>query len=133
MAALVFVAARRLSLVAVSWGYSSLRCTGFPLLWLLLLRSMGSRCAGFSSCGSRALERRLSSVCMGLVALWHVGSSRTRARTRVPCISRWILNHCATREALKSFSKLVTKAESQRPLPRHMFLDFFEIIIKMKA
>ena len=34
----------------------------------------------------------------GLVAPRHVGSSRTRARTRVPCIGRWILNHCATRE-----------------------------------
>ena len=30
----------------------------------------------------------------------HVGSSQTRARTRVPCISRQIPNHCATREAL---------------------------------
>ena len=29
-----------------------------------------------------------------------MGSSRTRARTRVPCIGRRILNHCATREAL---------------------------------
>ena len=28
-----------------------------------------------------------------------MGSSRTRARTRVPCIGRRILNHCATREA----------------------------------
>ena len=28
--------------------------TCFSLRWLLLLRSMGSRCAGFSSCGSRA-------------------------------------------------------------------------------
>ena len=27
-----------------------------------------------------------------------MGSSRTRARTRVPCIGRRILNHCATRE-----------------------------------
>ena len=35
----------------------------------------------------------------GLVAPWHVGSSQTRARTRVPCISRQTLNHCATREA----------------------------------
>ena len=47
----VFVAARGLSLVAVSGGYSSLRCTGFSLPWLLLLRSTGSRHAGFSSCG----------------------------------------------------------------------------------
>ena len=36
---------------------------------------------------------------MGLVVPRHVGSSRTRARTHVPCIGRWILNHCATREA----------------------------------
>ena len=41
--------------------YSSLRCTGFSLHWLLLLQSTGSRCIGFSSCGTQALERRLSS------------------------------------------------------------------------
>ena len=41
-----------------------------------------------SSCGSRAQLHP-----------WHVGSSQTRARTRVPCIGRQILNHCATREA----------------------------------
>ena len=34
---------------------------------------------------------------MGLVAPWHVGSSWPRERTCVPCIGRWILNHCATR------------------------------------
>ena len=34
---------------------------------------------------------------MGLVGPLHVGSSRTRARTRVPCIGRQILNRCATR------------------------------------
>ena len=57
----VFISAHGLSLVAVSGGYSSLRCAGFSLWWLLLLQSMGSRLTGFSSCGSRALERRLSS------------------------------------------------------------------------
>ena len=50
----VFVAARGLSLVAASGGYSSLRCTGFSLQWLLLVQSTGSRHVGFSSCGSRA-------------------------------------------------------------------------------
>ena len=50
----VFVAARRLSLVAASGGYSSLWCAGFSLWWLLLLRSTGSRRAGFSSCGTQA-------------------------------------------------------------------------------
>ena len=47
----VFVAVCRFSLVAASGGYSSLRCAGFSLRWLLLLRSRGSRRAGFSSCG----------------------------------------------------------------------------------
>ena len=42
------VAVRRLSLVAVSGDYSSLRCVGFSL------QSTGSRRAGFSSCGTWA-------------------------------------------------------------------------------
>ena len=50
----VFVAVRRLSLVAASGGYSSLRCMGFSLRWLLSLRSTGSRRVGFSSCGTQA-------------------------------------------------------------------------------
>ena len=79
-----------------------MKCAGFSLRWLLLLQSMGSRHVGFSSCDSWALEHRLSSCgAMGLVAPRHVGSSQTRARTCVPCISRQILNHCATRETLK--------------------------------
>ena len=41
---------------------------------------------------------------MGLVALQHVGSSQARAWTRVPCIGRWILNHCATREVRGLFN-----------------------------
>ena len=46
----------------------------------------------------------------GLVAPRHVGSSRTRDRTCVPCIGRQILNHCATREALnKLFLNLKTE------------------------
>ena len=57
----VFVAAHRLSLVVVNGGYSLLQCMGFSLLWLLLLQSTGSRHVGFSSCGSRPLERGLSS------------------------------------------------------------------------
>ena len=50
----VFPAVHRLSLVAASGGFSWLWCVGFSLRWLLLLRSTGSRCAGFSSCGARA-------------------------------------------------------------------------------
>ena len=37
-----------------------LRCAGFSSPWLLLSRSTDPRHAGFSSCGPRALERRLS-------------------------------------------------------------------------
>ena len=40
---LFFVVSHRLSLVAVSWGYSWLQCSGFSLPWLLLLQSKGSR------------------------------------------------------------------------------------------
>ena len=43
-----------LSLVAASGGYSSLWCAVFSLRWLLLLRSMGSRPPGFSSCSTWA-------------------------------------------------------------------------------
>ena len=85
----VFIAAHGLSLVAASRGYSSLRCAGFSLRWLLLLRSTGSR----------AQAQQLWHT--GSVAPQHVVSSRTRARTHAPCIGRQILNHCATREALR--------------------------------
>ena len=103
----VFVAACGLSVVVVSGGYPLLRCTGFSLRWLLLLLSMGSRHAGFRSCGAWALRCVGFSSCStraqwlwrtGFVAPQHVGSSWTRDRTHVPCIGRRILNHWATRE-----------------------------------
>ena len=50
----VFVAARRLSLVAASGGCASLQCVGFSLRWLLSLQSTASRSVGFSSCSTRA-------------------------------------------------------------------------------
>ena len=50
----VFVAVCGLSLVVTRGGYSSLRCVGFSLQWLHLLRSMGSRHVGFSSCSTWA-------------------------------------------------------------------------------
>ena len=88
----------RFSLVAASRGHSLLQCAGFSLRWLLLLRSMGSRCMGLSSCGTQAQSLWL--VGSRVQALRHVGSSQTRARTHVPCIGRQILSHCATRKAL---------------------------------
>ena len=83
----VFVSVRGLSLVAASGGHSSSRCAGLSLSRPLLLRSTGSRHAGAVV------------VAHGPSAPRHVGSSQTRARTRVPCIGRRILSHCATREA----------------------------------
>ena len=58
----VFVAARRLSLVAASRGYSS-HCGGFSCCEARALGTRASAIAarGLSSCGSRALEHRLSS------------------------------------------------------------------------
>ena len=57
----VFVVACGLSLVVASGGHSLLWCADFSPWRLLLLQSTGSRHAGFSSCGTRALEHRLSS------------------------------------------------------------------------
>ena len=59
---------------------------------------------GLSCCGAQAPDAQAQYLWLtGPVAPRHVGSSQTRARTRVPCISRQILNHCPTREALKLF------------------------------
>ena len=85
----VFVSVRGLSLVVASGGHSSSRCAGLSLSRPLLLRSTGSRRAG-SAVVAHGPSRSAR----------HVGSSQTRARTRVPCIGRRTLNHCATREAL---------------------------------
>ena len=85
------------------WGDSGSysECDG-KLLEVLEERNVGSNVLFFFfhlfylfifGCIGSSLQRA------GLVALRHVGSSWTRARTRVPCIGRRILNHCATREA----------------------------------
>ena len=107
---------------AVFWGFlknyftylfifgcvrSSFLCKGF-----LQLRQAGatlhrgaraSHCRGLSCCGAQAPDAQAQQLWLtGLVAPRHVGSSQTRARTRVPCISRQTLNHCTTREALQA-------------------------------
>ena len=83
---------------------SSFLCEGF-----LQLRQAGatlhrsaraSHYRGLSCCGAQAPDAQAQQLWLtGPVALRHVGSSQTRARTRVPCIGRQILNHCTTREA----------------------------------
>ena len=62
-----------------------------------------------SSCDSQAIEC-VASVCSRTQAQWlwrpaliaaeHVESSLTRIQTHVPCISRWILIHCAKAKSL---------------------------------
>ena len=65
----------------------------------------------------------------GLVAPWHVGSSQTRARTRVPCIGRQILNHCATREAPVF---LVLSSYSLADIRVYFYQRWTEVILSMK-
>ena len=123
LAALGLVAVCGLSLVAASKGYSSLQHAGFSLRWLLLLRRMASRRPGFSSCSTGAQQLWLASSRAPAQQLWRtglaaprdVGSSQTRARTHIPCIGRWILNHCATREALYFFN-FVSILDDEWPL-----------------
>ena len=84
---------------------SSFLCEGF-----LQLRQAGatlhhgaraSHYRGLSCCGAQAPDAQAQQLWLtGPAAPRHVGSSQTRARTRVPCIGRRTLNHCATREAL---------------------------------
>ena len=83
---------------------SSFLCEGFLQLWqvgaTLHHGARASHCRGLSCCGAQAPDAEAHQLWLtGLVAPRHGGSSQTRARTRVPCIGRQFLNHCATREA----------------------------------
>ena len=97
----VFVAVRGLSLVVASGGHSSLRCPGFTAVASLVVEHglQACRLQELWPAGSRAQVQQLWRT--GPVAPRHVGSSWTRARTRVPCIGRQTPNRCTTREALQ--------------------------------
>ena len=87
---------------------SSLLCASFLQLWQAgATPHRGARAShhrGLSCCGAQAPDAQAQQLWLtGPGAPRHVGSSQTRARTRVPCIGRRILNHCATREALSFF------------------------------
>ena len=94
----VFVATCGLSLVAESGGYSSLQCETYcgGFSWC---RAQAPGCMGSRSCSTWSfvvvapgLQSTGSIVWrVGLVALWHVGSSQIRDRTCVSCIGRQIL------------------------------------------
>ena len=95
----------------------------FNFIYLFIYGCVGSSflCEGFLQlqqvgatlhCGERASHHRglscrraqapdaqaQQSWLTGLAAPRHVGSSQTRAQTRVPLTGRQTLNHCATRE-----------------------------------
>ena len=83
---------------------SSFLCEGFLQLWQVgatLHRSAwASHYHSLSCCGAQAPDAQAQQLWLtGLAAPRHMGSSQTRARTRVPCIGRQTLNHCTTREA----------------------------------
>ena len=89
---------------------SSFLCEGFLQLRqagaILHRGARASHYRGLSCCGAQAPDAQAQQLWLtGLVAPWHVGSSQTRVRTRVPCIGRQILNHCATREAQECLLK----------------------------
>ena len=81
----VFVAVRGLSPVVASRSYSSLRCAGLSLWWPLLLRSMGSRCTGFSSCGKSAQQLWHK----GFVASWQQRCGISPDQGSNPCPLHW--------------------------------------------
>ena len=100
----VFVAARWLSLVAASRGYSFVAVRGLLIAVASLVAEHGLQVHGLQQlwhAASRAQAQQMWHT--GLVAPRHVGSSWIRAQTRIPCIGRRIPNHCATREDPRKF------------------------------
>ena len=81
---------------------------------------------GLSCCGAQAPDAQAQKLwLMGLVALRHVGSSQTRARTRVPCIGRQILNHYATKEAPIRLYLLISLVEIKKKLKIEKYMKGF--------
>ena len=99
--------------------YSSLRCTGFSLRWLLLLWRMGSRVWASGV------------VVLGLVAPRHVESSWTRDGNCVHCVGKWVLFHFVTRDVPESYSDISFLQITLKWFPLWCFL-FFCLAVKMK-
>ena len=83
-----------------------LRFCARAFLWLrqvgatLHRGAWASHYRGLPCCGAQAPDAQAQQLWLtGPAAPRLVGSSQTRARTRVPCIGRQILNDCATKEA----------------------------------
>ena len=77
----------------------------FSLISVYLFLAVLGLCCFVRAFSSRSEQRLLLLQSRGSVAVvhslappWHVESSQTRDRTRVPCIGRQIPIHCTTRE-----------------------------------
>ena len=90
----------RLRLLASAWAFLQLRQVASPFQ----LRCVGFSCGRAWALGTQAsvvtTHRLRSWRSTSSVALWLVGSSWTRDRTRGSSIGRWILYHSATRASL---------------------------------
>ena len=60
-----------------------------------------------------------------------MGSSRSRARTCVPCIGRWILNHCTTREVRSLLMIKTSKKIAGKVATFHVPVDHLYVFGKM--
>ena len=110
-----------ISQVAASRGYSLIVVHRLLLLW-----STGFRHLGFSSCGSWALEHRLTS-CGALAYLLprHVEFFQIRDQTPVSCISRQILYHWVTRENPCWLSKWNSDLDRLTQKSQAMMVNYF--------
>ena len=88
------------SLVAASRGYALLLRSGCSWRWLLSSQGTGSWRVSFSSFSLRALGHELRRCGSRSSLLRIMGVFRIRDPTRVLCMGRRFLIHCATREAL---------------------------------
>ena len=93
-------------------------------------QSSGTRASVVVAPGSRAQAQYLWHT--GLVAPWHVGSSRIRGRTWVSCVGRQILYHWATWEAWVKLSLIsLCRLPSIQWLP-HISAPLIYVMEKMQ-
>ncbi|XP_067599954.1 nuclear cap-binding protein subunit 1 isoform X1 [Pseudorca crassidens] len=93
-------------------------------------KTWASHCCGLSSCGAQAPDAQAQRPWLsGPAAPQHVGSSQMGARTRVPCIGRRTLNHCAT-----SAAQLVSyPGKNKIPLNYHIVEVIFAELFQLPA
>ena len=94
--------------------YSRLKMFSLFFVLFFVVFFCGTRasyCFGLSRYGAQAPDLQAQRPWLtGPAASRHVGSSRTGAQTRVPCIGRQTPNHCATREAQENIFNLTVQS-----------------------